>query len=136
MCSSDLLPGVNVVSHDWSLTTERAVAATCHVGLAPMADGDWERGKCGLKLLLYMALGLPSVASDTGVHPTLLDGGACGLLVGDDDAIVAALDRLLGDPAERVRLGRAARNAFEQRWSIRAVAPQLAAVLRRAAEAA
>ena len=130
------IPGVAVTSHAWSLEAERAVAARCHIGLAPMPDGDWERGKCGLKLLLYMALGLPAVASASGVHPTLLEGGACGLLVSDDDATEAALDRLLGDAAERARLGRAARAAFEARWSMRAVAPHLAATLRRAAEAA
>ncbi len=130
------IPGVTVVSHAWSLERERAVAAQCHIGLAPMPDGDWERGKCGLKLLLYMALGLPAVASASGVHPTLLEGGACGLLVEDDASTEAALDRLLGDAAERARLGRLARAAFEARWSVRAVAPRLAAVLRTAAEAA
>lgn len=130
------IPGVQVVSHAWSLERERAVAAQCHIGLAPMPEGDWERGKCGLKLLLYMALGLPAVASASGVHPTLLDGGACGLLVSDDAATEAALDRLLGDAAERARLGQAARAAFEARWSVRAVAPRLAAALRTAAEAA
>lgn len=130
------LPGVTVVEHAWSLATERAIAARAHIGLAPLADGDWERGKCGLKLLLAMALGLPAVASDAGVHAELLDGGACGVLVRDEAAAEHALDRLLADPAERTRLGRAARATLEARYSVRAVAPRLADALRTAAEAA
>src|SRR6185369_8853651 len=103
---------------------------------APLADGEWERGKCGLKLLLYMALGLPAVASRAGVHPEIVTPAVDGELVDDGEALEGALDRLLRDPVRRAALGRAARRTLELRYSLRAVAPRLAALLRQAAESA
>lgn len=129
------LPGLRCVSHAWSAEAELAVARRCHIGLAPLADGDWERGKCGLKLLLYMALGLPAVASRAGVHPAIVTAGVDAELVADDGALEAALDRLVRDSARRAELGRAGRATVERGYSLQAVAPRLAALLRRAAEA-
>ncbi|MEQ1834098.1 MAG: hypothetical protein ABL977_13680, partial [Candidatus Eisenbacteria bacterium] len=57
------VPGLRCHSHAWSEETEITLGRRCHIGLSPLADGDWERGKCGLKLLLSMALGLATVAS-------------------------------------------------------------------------
>lgn len=128
------LPDLACVSHAWSAANERALASRCHIGLAPLDDGDWERGKCGLKLLLGMALGLPTVASRAGVHPEIVTPGEDGELVDGDDELEAALDRLIGDAERRAALGRSARATIEQRYSLRAMAPQLAALLRRAAE--
>jgi glycosyltransferase involved in cell wall biosynthesis len=128
------LPNLRCVSHPWSAATERSIAQRCHIGLAPLADGDWERGKCGLKLLLYMALGLPAVASRAGVHPEIVTPGEDGELVADDAELEGALDRLIRDAARRSVLGRAARSTLELRYSLRAVAPRLADLLRRAAE--
>ena len=129
------LPGIRCFSHEWSAETERTISQRCHIGLAPLADGDWERGKCGLKLLLYMALGLPAVASRAGVHPEIVTPAMDGELVDGDAALEAALDRLVRDPARRAALGRAARRTLELRYSLKAVAPQLAELLRRAASA-
>src|SRR6185369_12962718 len=130
------LPGLRCFSHEWSADTERTISQRCHIGLAPLADGDWERGKCGLKLLLYMALGLPAVASRAGVHPEIVTPAMDGELVGDDESLEAALDRLVRDPARRAALGRAARRTLELRYSLRAVAPRLADLLHRAAASA
>ncbi len=127
------LPGLRVVTHAWSPTVEREVARGCHIGLAPLGDGDWERGKCGLKLLLYMALGLPAVASHAGVHPEIVTSGVDGELAPDDTTLEAALGRLIGDPARRAALGGAARATLEQRYSVRAITPRLAALLERVA---
>jgi glycosyltransferase involved in cell wall biosynthesis len=112
------------------------VGQQAHIGLSPLGSGDWESGKCGLKQLLYMALALPAVASHAGVHPEIVTDGLDGLLVRDEDSLEAALDRLLSDAAYRARLGLAARMTLERRYSLRAVTPQLAAVLHAAAERA
>lgn len=128
------IEGVNVIVHDWSPEAERAVGQRAHIGLSPLGSGDWESGKCGLKQLLYMGLGLPAVASHAGVHPEIVTDGSDGLLVRDDAALEAALERLLSDAPYRARLGLAARMTLERHYSLRAVAPQLAAVLHRAAE--
>jgi glycosyltransferase involved in cell wall biosynthesis len=134
--SSLELPHLRCISHAWSAGTERAIAQRCHIGLAPLANGDWERGKCGLKLLLYMALGLPAVATRAGVHPEIVTAGEDGELIDGDAALETTLDRLVRDPARRSALGRAARATLERRYSLRAVAPRLAGLLRRAADSA
>ena len=128
------LPGLRCISHAWSADTELAIARRCHIGLSPLADGDWERGKCGLKQLLYMALALPAVASCAGVHPEIVTAGQDGELVSNDAELAAALERLIRDPDHRATIGRAAREKLVNRYSIRAVAPRLAGLLRRAAE--
>lgn len=130
------LEGVRVVGHDWSPEAERRVGQQAHIGLSPLGTGDWESGKCGLKQLLYMALALPAVASHAGVHPEIVTDGVDGLLVRDEAALEAALDRLLTDAPYRARLGLAARMTLERRYSLRAVTPQLAALLHAAAERA
>lgn len=126
--------GVRVIEHEWSLEGEVAVTASCDVGLAPLPDDLWARGKCGLKLLLYMSLGLPAVASHAGVHPEMVRDGVTGRLAATPEGFVAALDELLSDPAARQRIGAEARADVVARYSLTAVAPKLARLLHRAAE--
>ena len=126
-------PGVRVIEHEWSLEHETDWAAQCDIGLAPLPDDAWSRGKCGLKLLLYMALGLPAVASPVGVHSEMVRDGVNGRLADDPEAFGVALDQLLRDPDQRRQLGAQARLDVEREYSIAAVAPGLAALLTRAA---
>lgn len=127
--------GVRVVNHAWSAATEVALVARCDVGLAPLPDTEWARGKCGLKVLLYMACGLPVVAARVGVHTEMVTHEADGWLSDSPGEFEPALAALLEDAGLRARLGTAARATVEARYSLRAVAPRLAALLRRAAEA-
>jgi len=83
-----------------------------------------------------MALGLPAVATRAGVHPEIVTPGEDGELADDDVALERILDRLIEDPARRAALGRAARAKLERQYSLRAMLPRLAALLRRAAESA
>ena len=62
----------DVVLSNWSEDTELKEVASCDIGLAPMSDGHWERGKCGLKAIQYMAIGIPVLAADVGVLPTIV----------------------------------------------------------------
>ncbi|OGS01913.1 MAG: hypothetical protein A2V88_13640 [Elusimicrobia bacterium RBG_16_66_12] len=130
------VPGIKIVQREWSYATEVEDVARGDIGLAPLPDTEWARGKCGAKLLLYMALGLPAVASPVGVQAQIVSHGVDGLLAVDANASEAALARLLGDPSLRASLGRAARARVESEYSIMVAAPKLAAILRRAAEGA
>lgn len=130
------MEAIRVVAHPWSERSEVALVGRCDAGLAPLPDSEWARGKCGLKLLLYMACGLPAVASRTGVHPEIITHGENGWLADAADDFEPALATLLDDAELRARLGGAARATVESRYSVSAVAPRLAALLRRAAEAA
>lgn len=127
------LPGVAVESVPWSLDGEVAALAEVDIALAPLPDSPWARGKCGLKVLQSMALGLPVVTSPTGAHLDLVEDGVTGRFADGDDAWLEALGALLGDPAARARLGGAARAAVEARYSVEAVVPALEAALRHAA---
>jgi len=115
---------------------EAAALRDLDVGLLPLPDDRFARGKCGLKAIQYMACGLPVVASPVGVTPEILGDGACGLLASTPGEWRDALAHLLADPGLRERLGRAGRARAEARYSLRAAAPRLAAALRAAAGSA
>lgn len=116
----------------WSAAAEVDQLRSFTVGLMPLEDTPWNRGKCGFKLLQYMAVGSASVASPVGVNTDILGGGG-GLAATTQDGWVEALERLLADAALRRRLGREGRALVEARYSVAAVAPVLAANLRDAA---
>lgn len=130
------LPGVRVERVPWSLDSEVAALAGADIALAPQPDGPWARGKCGLKVVQSMAVGLPVVTSPTGAHPDLVEDGVTGRFADGEDAWVEAIDGLVRDADARRRMGAAARAAAEERFSIEAVAPALEAALRHAAGAA
>jgi glycosyltransferase involved in cell wall biosynthesis len=91
----------------WRAAEEAAFLQGIDVGLMPVADDAWGRGKCGLKALQYLAAEVPVVASAVGVVPDLVED--CGLLVEPGGDWVAPLETLLVDPERRRRLGRAGR---------------------------
>ena len=121
--------GLRTVAVAWSAATEAAELAASHVGLAPMPDDPWTRGKCGLKVLQYMAAGLPVVAADCGVHRDLIVHGETGFLVADEAAWLAALERLRADATLRERMGRAGRARAERLYSVAATFDAMSAAL-------
>jgi glycosyltransferase involved in cell wall biosynthesis len=116
---------VPVEYHDWSADTESALLGTLHLGIMPLTDGPWERGKCGYKLIQYMACGKPVIASPVGVNDEIVTPDV-GLLAADDAQWLAALRRLGADAALRHRLGSAGRALVERSYSLEARGPQLA----------
>jgi len=124
---------ITIQHEPWSEERETALLARFDAGIMPLADGPWERGKCGYKLIQYMAAGLPVVASPVGVNTVLVRDGENGFLAADPAQWTAALTRLAADPALRARLGAAGRRLVEERYSLQAVAPRLAGTLMGAA---
>lgn len=104
----------------WDGRTEAAELAAADVGIAWVPDDDWSRGKCGLKVLQYMATGLPVIANPVGVHTELVRPGETGFLAATADEWAAAVRALAADPDLRRRLGRAGRVAVEKRYSVEA----------------
>lgn len=117
----------------WIDGGEAAEIARFDVGIMPLTDDPWSRGKCGFKLVQYLACGRPAVASPVGVNPAIVLDGETGLLATTEDEWVAALDRLLGDAALRARLGSAGRAHVEAHYALQRTMPLVADVLRRAA---
>jgi glycosyltransferase involved in cell wall biosynthesis len=117
------VPGVTVRHFPWALETEVGHLGTFDIGLMPLTDDPWSRGKGGYKILQYMAMGIPTVASPVGVNADLVRHGETGLLAATIVEWVQALERLVRDGHERDRMGRAAREDAEKRFSLEHYAP-------------
>ncbi len=115
----------------WTPQGELRALQEMTIGLMPLDDTVASRGKCSLKMLLYMACGVPAVVSPVGANRDVLaSGDDVALAAASDDVWVDALDALLRDPP-RARTERArGRAAVEARYSVRALAPRLGAILR------
>lgn len=120
----------------WSASGEARLAEQIDIGIMPLADDTFQRGKCALKLLQYMATGLPTVASPVGVNATVVQPGATGFLATSKAEWHAALAALLGDAGLRARLGAAGRRVCEQEYSIRRWLPALLQIFEQVREVA
>ena len=111
---------LGVVGLPWRSETEVADLRDVDIGIMPLPDEEWTRGKCGLKGLQYMALAIPTVMSPYGVNPEIITAGQNGFLPGSDDDWVETLSRLIEDPALRTRIGAAGRQRALEAYSVRA----------------
>lgn len=118
------LSGVDVRFVPWEPASEIEQLAECDIGLMPLADDPWSRYKCGLKLLQYMSLGIPGIASPVGVNADIIRHGDNGYLATSSDDWSSALERLVGDSEHRQILGQAAIETVEQSYSIRVNLPR------------
>lgn len=118
----------------WSVESEVRDLQTFDVGIMPLPDEPFERGKCGFKLVQYMACGLPTVASPVGVNVDIVEHGLTGFLADTAEEWRAALLRLAGDPALRATMGRAGRGRFEAGYSREGQTARVAGLLRMAAK--
>jgi len=123
------LPHVAVEFRPWSLGRELEDFSDIAVGLAPLADTEWTRAKCAFRLLQYMSLGVPAVASPVGMQAEVGVDGVSVLLARNGHEWVRAVDSLLLDRELRLRLALAARKEVEQRFDVPIVARRLIAVL-------
>jgi glycosyltransferase involved in cell wall biosynthesis len=123
-------PGIDVDNQQWALGREVHLFNTCDVGVYPLTDDEWSKGKCGFKAIQFMACGVPVVAAAVGVNREIIQDGVNGFLASGDDEWVAKLGRLLDDAALRARFAEAGRRTVEERYSLRVNAPKLADTLR------
>lgn len=124
------LPGVDVECLDWTEDSEVARITECEVGIMPLSDSPWERGKCGYKLIQYMGCGLPVVASPVGVNRDVVLEGESGFLAQEPTDWVDRLGRLLADAQLRHTMGQRGRQRVEQDYCVQQVAPRLIRLLR------
>lgn len=122
-----LFPGHEAI--DWHEATEVDALRRLDVGIMPLTDTPFERGKCGFKLIQYMACGLPTVASPVGMNRELANDGETGLLASDPAEWEQAIAALRDDPARRRRIGEAGRSLVERRYCLQVIEPLLAQLL-------
>lgn len=109
----------------WSESGEVELLKSLDVGIMPLPDAPWERGKCGYKLIQYMACGLPVVASPVGVNVDLVQTGSNGFLAGNSTEWHHAVLTLARSPYLREAMGLAGRNIVDSTYSLQVQAPRL-----------
>ncbi len=125
------IPGVRTEIMNWSEECEVELIRSSTIGIMPLADSPWERGKCGYKLIQYMACGLPTVASDVGANADVMVHGQTGFLAKSPHEWLSSLQALLENSTLRERMGSAGRARVERFYCIQKTAPQLGEILNR-----
>jgi glycosyltransferase involved in cell wall biosynthesis len=126
------LPGVPLELRQWSEATEIRDLLSFDVGLMPLTDDPWSRGKCGFKIVQYMACGLPTIASPVGVNADLVQEGLTGYLPRTTAEWSTALESLFQSPELASDFGAKAREQVEARYCLAVTAPRFVAGVERA----
>ncbi len=119
-------PGVTVEFRPWQLEQEVELLQDCDIGIMPLPDTAWAKGKCGLKLLQYMSVGMATVASPVGVNRQIISDGVTGYLAATEQEWGEKLARLCEDAELRKTMGEAARTVVKERYSLDIWGPRLA----------
>lgn len=128
----DLPPEIPVVWHEWSPENEVEVISSFDIGIMPLPDDEWSLGKCSMKALLYMSLGIPTVCSDVGMNREVITDGENGLLASTEENWLDSMERLIDDEGLRARLGAAARATVIEKYSMKRCADLFAGAIREA----
>ncbi len=130
--SSDVgqqLLGLEVDSYSWSEKTEVDLIRTMDIGIMPLHDGPWEKGKCGYKLIQYMACGVTVVASPVGVNKAIVESSSAGIIADTESEWIAALLQSLESSDFRNKSGISGRNTVEEKYSLKSQACNMSAIL-------
>ncbi len=121
---------VKIVYRPWDLDDEIEVISKFDIGIMPLYDGEAERGKCGLKLLLYMSLGIPAIGSAVGENRHIIRNGENGFLASNEKEWVEKLEALITDDDLRERFSLEGRRTVLERYSLKESAKKLAQIIR------
>jgi glycosyltransferase involved in cell wall biosynthesis len=124
------LKGLPFTTEPWKEESEVDSICDFDIGIMPLADLPFERGKCGYKLIQYMACGKPVIASPVGVNGQIVRHGIDGFLASSEAEWTVALARLIQDDALRQEMGLAARRRVEEHYALQVMAPRLEQLLR------
>ncbi|TMI64931.1 MAG: glycosyltransferase family 4 protein [Bacteroidetes bacterium] len=107
----------------WNEKTEIEDLQKINIGLMPLQDDEWSEGKCGFKLIQYMSLGIPALASPVGVNKKIIEHGENGMLCSKQEDWINGLNYLIHNKEERKRMGLSGRNKINASYSLKAYAP-------------
>ena len=114
---------------DWSLDSEISLIQSMDIGIMPLTEDLWSKGKCGYKLIQYMACGLPVIASPVGVNKELVENDVNGFLANSEEDWIKFLDLLIKDPELRSRLGAKGRERVEKNYSVKTHLTRISSIL-------
>jgi glycosyltransferase involved in cell wall biosynthesis len=126
--------GVRVVDVNWCLNKEVEELQSFDIGVMPMPNNEWTKGKLGCKMLQYMSVGVPAVVSYTPTNAEAIENGINGFLVNSEEEWIEKLSLLIENPDIRRRIGMAGRRTAEEKFSVRVNAPRILSVLRKFAQ--
>lgn len=129
---SKLPDGVECVP--WSLEGEIEELRGFDIGIMPMPDNPWTRGKCAFKAIEYMAVAVPAVCSPVGMNLELIEHGRTGFLPRSDEEWISTLVELARDRHLRRSVGESGRAVIEREYSLKAAQPRFLRAVRMAAE--
>lgn len=118
-------PPIDVEAMRWRAKTEVDDLAPIDIGIMPLPEDKWSKGKCGAKALQFMGMGIPTVCSPVGVNSEIIQDDQNGFLASTEDEWVDKLSRLLRSAELRRRLGHAGRVTVEQKYSAVSQAPRV-----------
>ncbi len=119
------LEGVETEAIQWRAETEIEDLQAGNIGIMPLPDESWSKGKCGLKALQYMALGIPTICSPVGVNSEIIQDGENGFLASTEDEWIDKLKLLIHSPEKCLQLGKAGRATVEEKYSAIRQAPRV-----------
>jgi glycosyltransferase involved in cell wall biosynthesis len=128
------LPDAPYIWHPWTVETEIEEIARFDIGIMPMPDDGWSLGKCAMKALLYMSLGIPAVCTDLGANREVIQHGVNGFLATSEEDWLTQLETLIDNVELRVKLGAAARETVVQNYSMRKCAELFASAVRQSSQ--
>lgn len=123
------LPGVDVENKEWRLEGEYEDYKSLDIGVYPLLDDEWAKGKAGFKAICYMAAGVPCVASPVGVNKEIIEDGVNGFLANTEEEWIEKLSFLIENPVLCEKVGLAGRKTVEERYSVKVNAPRYLEVL-------
>ncbi len=115
----------------WNKDTEVEDMLAFDIGIMPLPDNEWAKGKCGFKALQYMSLGIPAVVSPVGVNTEIIQDGKNGFLAGTGREWNDVLIKLIEDPLLRERIGNEGRRTIEDRYSVNSQKEKFLALIRK-----
>ena len=122
-----LSPGL--IYKNWSLENEVRDLQEFDIGIMPMPDNDWTRGKCAFKIIQYMAVGIPSVASPVGMNLEVIQDGVNGFFASNKKDWIDKLSLLIEDPDLRASVGKNGRRTVGERYSLKVMGPRFVEIL-------
>ena len=122
------------IKKDWALESEVRELQEFDIGIMPMPDNEWTKGKCAFKIIQYMAVGIPSVASPVGMNLKVIQDGLNGSFASSNEEWIDRLSRLIENAALRDSMGRNGRKTTEERYSLKVAAPKFVAILEKVSQ--
>lgn len=124
------LPGVPFVWHRWTPENEVEVISNFDIGIMPLPDDEWSQGKCSMKALLYMSLGIPTVCSDVGMNREVIMHNKNGFLAANEAEWLEIVERLIDDKCLRAKSGEMARETIIEKYSMKKCADLFGEVIK------